>query len=173
MSLSLHSAFVPTCLQVLGSMIGILEKAEAFCKENDLTEEQVINAKLAEDMLPFCYQVKSTVTHSLLAIESLADGVFSPDMTPPAQNFADLKEAVQVAISGLEALSESDLEQYVGRPTKFQFRDFELPFTAENFLLSFSQPNFFFHATTAYDLLRLNGVPVGKMDFMGAMRAAV
>jgi hypothetical protein len=52
----------------------------------------------------------------------------------------------------------------------FQFRDFKLPFTAENFLLSFSLPNFHFHATTAYDILRMKGVPLGKPDYMGQLR---
>lgn len=172
MPLSLHSAFVPTCLQVLGSMIHLLDKAEAFCDENDLSEEQVINATLAEDMFPFSYQIKSTIVHSIQAIESLESGVFSPDFTPPPESFAGLKHAVQEAIVKLESLSEADLEKYLGQPMQFEFRDFKLPFVAENFLLSFSQPNFFFHATTAYDLLRLKGMPVGKKDFLGALRSA-
>lgn len=170
MSLTLHSAFVPTCLQVLGSMVGILDIADAYCKENDVSEEEVINSRLADDMFPFAYQVKSTVVHSLQAIQSLEGGVFSPDFSEPPPSFAGLKEKVLAAIAELEKVGDKDLEKYVGQAMQFKFKDYELNFTADQFLLSFSQPNFFFHATTAYDLLRMQGMPLGKRHFMGAMR---
>ena len=170
MALSLYEAFVPTCIQMLKGEIQTLEKAEAFCAENGVAEETLVNAKLADDMFDFSYQVKSTVVHSVLAVESLENGIFSPDMTPPPQSLAALKDAVQTGITKLEALTEADLAKYEGQAMKFKFNDFELPFTAETFLLSFSQPNFFFHVTTAYDLLRTNGIPLGKVDFMGPAR---
>jgi len=72
--------------------------------------------------------------------------------------------------AALEQLTAADVNALEGRDVAFQFRDFKLPFTAENFLLSFSLPNFYFHAATAYDILRSKGVPLGKRDFMGALR---
>ena len=64
------------------------------------------------------------------------------------------------------------MEGLIGKPVRFEFRDFRMDFTAEDFLLSFSQPNFYFHAATAYDILRMKGVEVGKRDFMGRVRLA-
>ena len=65
-----------------------------------------------------------------------------------------------------------ELEGFVGQPMRFEFRDRRMDFTAEDFLLSFSQPNYYFHAATAYNILRMMGVAVGKRDFMGAVRIA-
>ena len=67
-------------------------------------------------------------------------------------------------------LSRQEVDALYGRDVTFQAGDMKLPFTAENFLLSFSQPNLFFHATTAYDILRHKGVPLGKRDFLGPLR---
>jgi hypothetical protein len=98
--------------------------------------------------------------------------VFSPDLTTPPDSFDGLRSALAKARTELEALSEDEMEGFIGQPMRFEMRDFRLPFTAENFLLSFSQPNYYFHAATAYDILRMKGVPLGKRDFMGALRLA-
>ncbi len=74
------------------------------------------------------------------------------------------------ASSALTALKPEAVNALAGRDVAFQFGERKLPFTAEEFLMSFSLPNFFFHATTAYDILRHNGVPLGKRDFMGKLR---
>jgi len=70
----------------------------------------------------------------------------------------------------LEKLSRDDVDKLEGKDVVFQLGDFKIPFTAENFLMSFSMPNLHFHATTAYDILRMKGAPLGKRDYMGAMR---
>ena len=75
-------------------------------------------------------------------------------------------------IAALEAVDPAEMENFIGRPMRFEMGSFRMDFTAENFLLSFSQPNFYFHATTAYDILRMKGVPLGKRDYLGAMRLA-
>ncbi len=67
-------------------------------------------------------------------------------------------------------MSEEDINGLSGKPMKFKMGDFEIPFVAENFVMSFSLPNFYFHATTTYDMLRMAGVPLGKRDYMGEMR---
>lgn len=170
MSLSLHAAFVPSCLQLLNSMTHLLQKAETFCQENSLTNEAIIQASLADDMLPFAYQIKSTAVHSELAVRSLAEGVFSPDMTPPPEDFSGLHQCINQAVEYLKALDESILEVAIGQPMMFKMGDYEIKFTAENFLLSFSQPNFYFHATTAYDILRAKGVKLSKGDYIGRVR---
>jgi uncharacterized protein len=170
MPFSLYDVTIPSFRQTLGAMAGLLEKAEAYCAAKSLAASELIEARLIEDMLPFNYQVKSTVVHSVGALNALAAGVFSPDMTPPPSSFADLKHKIAGALQALEAFTPADINAYEGRDMRFEFKDFKLPFTAENFLLSFSLPNFYFHATTAYDILRHEGVGVGKRDFMGQLR---
>lgn len=170
MALSLYAATVPSYLQVLGAVAHLLGKAEAFCAEKRIAPDAIVQARLAEDMLPFAYQVKSTAVHSLGAIDGVRRGVFSPDMTPPPGDFAALKARIAATLAALEAIEPAELDAYVGRDMRFEFGERRLDFTAEEFLLSFSQPNFYFHATTAYDILRWKGVNIGKRDFMGKLR---
>ena len=171
MAFSLYAATVPSYRQILEAVSGLLGKAEAFCTEKRLAPHDIIQARLAEDMLPFAYQVKSTAAHSLGAIEGVRKGVFSPDMTPPPESFAALKARITETLAALERIEAAEVDAFVGRDMRFAFGDRQIDYTAENFLLSFSQPNFYFHAATAYDILRWKGVPIGKRDFMGRTRA--
>jgi hypothetical protein len=171
MAFSLYAATVPSYRQILEAVSGLLRKAEIFCAEKGIAAHDIIQARLAEDMLPFAYQVKSTSVHSLGAIEGLRKGVFSPDTTPPPETFAALKTRIAETLTALEAVEAAEIDAFVGRDMRFAFGDRHIDFTAENFLLSFSQPNFYFHAATAYDILRWKGVPIGKRDFTGKSRA--
>lgn len=170
MALSLYAATVPNCQQILGSIAGLLAKAEAFCAEKAIAPQDIIQARLAPDMLPFAYQVKSTTVHSLGAIEAVRKGVFSPDMGASPDSFSALKALVAGTLAALEKISASEVDGFIGRDMRFSFGERHIDFTAENFLLSFSQPNFYFHAATAYDILRSKGVAIGKRDFMGKLR---
>ena|SRR5271170_1722746 len=170
MAFSLYAATVPSCVQILQAVSGLLVKAEAFCTEKGIAPHDIIQARLAADMQPFAYQVKSTAVHSLGAIEGVRRGVFSPDMTPPPDNFAALKARIAATLAALEAVQASEVDAFVGRDMRFTFGERHADFTAENFLLSFSQPNFYFHANTTYAILRWKGVPIGKRDFMGKLR---
>lgn len=170
MSISLYAVVVPAFQQTLGAIRGLLDKAETFCAQKGLPATDLIQARLAADMLPFAYQVKSTVVHSVNAIEAAKVGTFSPDVSTPPQTFADLKQQVEGALTALSRFSPAEIEALVGRDAAFVFRDTRLPFRAEDFLMSFSLPNFYFHAATAYDILRWKGVEIGKRDFMGRLR---
>jgi len=170
MAFTLYAATIPSYQQILGAVAGLLGTAEAFCTEKGLAHEEIIQARLAADMLPFAYQVKSTAVHSLGAIEGVRRGSFSPDMTPPPETFAALKARIAETLTALERIEPAEVEGFIGRDMRFVFGDRQLDFTAENFLLSFSQPNFYFHATTAYDILRWKGVRIGKRDFAGRLR---
>jgi hypothetical protein len=121
-------------------------------------------------MLPFAYQVKSTAVHSLGAIEGVRRGTFSPDMSPPPETFAALKVRIAETLGALEKIEPAEIDSYIGRDMRFVRGEHRLDFTAENFFLSFSQPNFYFHATTTYDILRSKSVPIGKRDFTGKLR---
>jgi uncharacterized protein len=170
MAFSLYAATVPSYQQTLGAVLGLLGKAETFCADKGLAPQDIIQARLAEDMLPFAYQVKSTAVHSLGAIEGVRRGVFSPDMTTPPDSFPALKARIAATLAALEAVDAAEVDAFVGRDMRFVSGDRHADFTAENFLLSFSQPNFYFHATTAYAILRWKGVQLGKRDYTGRLR---
>jgi uncharacterized protein len=169
-SFSLYAATIPSYRQILGAVADLLGKAEAFCAEKGVAPREIIEARLAPDMLPFAYQVKSTAVHSLGAIEGVRRGVFSPDTTTPPDSFAALAARIAQAIGVLEAIEPAEVDGFVGRDMRFSFGERHIDFTAENFLLSFSQPNFYFHAATTYDILRWKGLAIGKRDFMGRTR---
>jgi len=170
MTFSLYAATIPCYQQTLGAITGLLVTAETFCAEKHLAPQEILDARLAGDMLPFTYQVKSTAVHSLGSIEGVRRGVFSPDMTPPPQTFAALKARIAETLAALAAITPAEIDGFVGRDMLFEFRERRLEFTAENFLLSFSLPNFYFHATTTYDILRWKGAPIGKRDYTGRLR---
>lgn len=170
MPLSLHAAFVPSALQMLGTTRNLVDKAESWCGEQGCDAGELIGARLAEDMLAFNYQVKSVAIHTRGAIEGVRKGTFSPDMSEPPATFDAMRGKLDEAIAALEALGEDEMEGWIGQPMQFVLGQRTMEFAAEDFLLSFSQPNFYFHAATAYDVLRMKGVPVGKRDFMGMLR---
>ena len=170
MTISLYAATIPSYQQILGSVAGLVTRAEAFCKENGIAPVDLIQARLAPDMLPFTYQVKSAVVHSVGAIEGVRKGVFSPDMTPPPDSFAALATRVSEGLAALAKITPAEIESFIARDVQFAMGERRMNFTAEEFLLSFSQPNFYFHATTAYDILRFKGIPLGKRDYIGKLR---
>jgi len=170
MAFSLYAATVPSYRQILGSVSNLLGTAESFCNERGIAPSEIIQARLAEDMLPFAYQVKATAVHSIGAIEAVRKGVFSPDMSPFPESFAALKARIAEAATALEAIEPSEIDAFVGRDMRFEFGERRIDFTAEDFLLSFSQPNFYFHATTSYAILRWKGLPIGKRNFTGQLR---
>lgn len=170
MNMSLYEVVVPTYLQLLGSVVRLLDKAETFCAENNIPPEHLTQARLAEDMLPFAYQISSSSAHSMGAIAGIRNGVFSPDMTIPDTNIAGLRNLVVTARDYLSELSVDDVNALTGKEICFVMGDYRADYLAERFLLSFSIPNFIFHATTAYDILRWKGVKLGKTDFLGKVQ---
>jgi hypothetical protein len=170
MSLSLYSATVPSFQQILASLRRMLDKGEAFSNEAGLAHDVLIQARLIEDMLPFAYQIKSAAVHSLGAIEAVRQGAFTPDRTTPPDSFAGLRQRIDETLARLAAIDPTELDGFVGRPVRFEVGEYRADYVAEDFLLSFSVPNFYFHATTAYDILRSKGVVLGKVDYLGRTR---
>jgi len=167
MPLSLHDAVIPSWLQLLSAAHGWLDKAAT----SGIAEEELLSAGLVADMLPFSYQVKAMTVHSRGAIEGVREGVFRPrfgESNP--SSLAELRTLVDGAIGFLGGVSEAEMEGLIGRDMRFEVGQKRLDFTAQEFLLSFSQPNFYFHATTAYGILRMLGVSVGKLDYLGRLR---
>lgn len=170
--ISLYDAVVPSQLQIIAAVRALVDKARTHCEETGTAREEIIGARLIGDMQPFSYQVKCCREHSLGAIDAVKEGVYTPSLVAPADNWEGLYEYLDEAKAGMEAISIEEMASFVGKPMEFRFKQTVMPFTAENFLLSFAQPNFYFHATTAYDLLRERGFEIGKMDFVGRPRIA-
>lgn len=171
MTFSLHAAVVPPFIQVLGSVTRLVEKAEAFCAETALPPAELIQARLAPDMLPFAYQVKSTAEHSIGAIQAARSGSAAPSLEAPPDTFAGLQAKLSDAISALSNIDPFELEELAPKTVRFEFKTTRLDFTVADLLTSYAQPNFYFHATTAYDILRSRGLRIGKMDFLGHVAA--
>jgi len=171
MTFSLHAATIPPYLQILGSVARLVDRAEAWCAETNTPAEEIIAARLIADMLPFTYQVKSTAEHSIGAVQSVRDGFATPSLAMSPTTFAELRDKVAAARADLATVDPAEIDGFVGKPVRFEFKDMKRDFTAENFLIGYALPNFYFHAVTAYDLLRARGMPLGKRDFLGELPA--
>jgi hypothetical protein len=170
MAFSLYDATVANYLQILGAVGGLLEKSLTHFHDNGIDPADVVETRLAPDMMPFRFQIVSVAHHSRGAMAAAKNGVFVPPSGRPDLDFAALQSLVTDARSELSGLTPDAVNALVGRDVTFRLGERTLPFTAEGFLMSFSLPNFFFHATTAYDILRHKGAPLGKRDFMGRLR---
>jgi hypothetical protein len=170
MPTSLYDMSVANYLQTIGAVAGLLDKGLAHCTSSNSDPGEMVESRLAADMLPLRFQIVSVAHHSLGAIEGVKNGVFSPPGQTAALDFAGLQKLIADTGDALRRLTREEVNALAGRDVVFQFRDRKVPFTAENFLLSFSLPNFYFHATTVYDILRTKGVPLGKRDFLGQLR---
>ena len=166
MMLSLYDATVPTFLRILEAVSGFLEKGRAHCESSGIDLDEMVDMRLYPDMFPFRFQVFSVAHHSLGALRGVQAGVFRPPQ-PAEEDYADLQRMVADAREGLQALTPDAVNALAGNDLIFEGRSFKLQFSAEDFLQMFSMPNFYFHATTAYDMLRMKGTPIGKMDFLG------
>jgi len=169
-AISLYDISVATYLQTLGAVSGFLEEGEKHLRASGIPLDEVVETRLYPDMLPFRFQIVSVAHHSRGAIEGIRSGSFGPPGAQPDRDYAELQKLVVETRDQLGALSRDEVDALEGREVVFAIGDFKLPFRAPEFVLSFSLPNFFFHATTAYDILRMKGTPIGKRNFMGAMR---
>jgi hypothetical protein len=166
---SLYDLCVPHYLQILGATEGFLGKAKQHFVDNKVDPNEVVEAKLAPDMLPFRFQIVAVAHHSLGALRGAQAGQFGPP-APSTADYAGLQKLVSDAKEAVQRMTPAEVNACEGKDVTFSVRDTKIPFTAEGFIQSFSLPNFYFHATTAYDILRSKGVPVGKRDFLGRLQ---
>lgn len=170
MATSLYDLSVGSYIQVLGAVSGFLEKGLVFCKDHDVDPNVIVETRLYPNMLPFRFQILQVCHHSIDAIEALKSGEFKPGGSATATDYAGLQKLVANTLAALQALKPEDVNALEGNTVLFELGKLKLPFTAANFIMSFSFPNFYFHAATAYDILRCAGVPIGKRDFIGMPR---
>ena len=170
MPTSLYDLSVASYQQTVDAVGGFLAKGLDHCQGCGDDPAKFVEARLAEDMLPLRFQIVSVAHHSLGAIEGMKSGVFSPPGRSEALDYTGLQKLLADTSEGLRKLTPDEVNALSGRDMIFQIGERKVPFTTDNFVLSFSLPNFYFHATTAYDILRTNGVPLGKRDFMGRLK---
>ena len=169
MSVSLFDVSVRTYQQILAACEGVLVKGKDHCESEGIDLNDVVETRIIDDMLPFRFQVISVAHHSLGAIKGVEAGVFGPPSMSEL-DYAGLQGLVSDALAGLQEYSEETVNGFVGKAMEFKMGSMTMPFKAEDFLMTFSLPNFYFHATTTYDILRSTGVKIGKGDFMGRPR---
>lgn len=170
MATSLYDLTVTNYLQELEALGPILAKGRAYCGEKDLSVDALLEKRLADDMLPLSFQLHMATKHSIDAISGLREGKFAPPRGLEDLDYAGFEKQVADTTAALRALDPGEVESLAGKDIIFSIGDMEMPFTAENFVMSFSLPNFYFHTTTAYAILRAEGVPLGKRDYLGRMR---
>jgi hypothetical protein len=159
--------------QAVDGMITVMNKGAEFAAQNSIDPDSFVKARLHKDMLPLLFQVNCVELHTLGALKGVESGVFTPPSTTEQLDYSGLQSMLTETKSELENLDPEQVNGLSGKSMIFKFKDYELPFTAENFVMSFSLPNLYFHTATAYDILRHNGVPLGKADFLGRMRIGV
>ena len=170
MSVSLSNVSLDTYIQMISAASNIIEKAEEFCKENNIDAQDIVEMQLYKDMAPFTFQVFSIVHHSVGAIDALKTGEFGPPKMPDNLNFENCKNMLKEAEKNLMNINPSEIDNLAGQEVIFKMGSITWPFTASEFILSFSLPNFYFHLTTFYDMLRMKGLRIGKLDFVGQMK---
>jgi hypothetical protein len=168
MSLSMYDVSAPVFRQILAALSGVLDKADAHCKTAGGDERALMAARLYDDMQPFSFQVAQSINHSAGVVAKLRGQDYP--RAAELETFAACKAAVTEAIAYLDGVKPADLDAADTGEVAMETPRGAMRFTGRNYLLTFAYPNFFFHATTAYDSLRHNGVPVGKRDFMGAVQ---
>ncbi|MEM9279329.1 MAG: DUF1993 domain-containing protein [Pseudomonadota bacterium] len=171
MAITLDKVFVPASLQMLGSVSGVLEKARAHAEEHGISEAEMLGLQLADDMWPLPNQIQGMWAHSAYAINQVKSGEYRPNIQGRPTNWDEMQTLIAKTVSELEAMEDGELDSIANETVYFIIGEKPMfEFTAQNFLLSFSMPNVHFHATTAYDILRMKGVQIGKFDFLGNMR---
>jgi uncharacterized protein len=166
MALSLYDISVPVFSRGLGQLAYILEKGFAHAQAAGTDPSELINARLAPDMFTLAGQIQSASDAAKFGVARIA-GVTAPSFPDTETTYAELQARVAKTVEYLQTVDRSLIDGAEEREVTMKVRGNELKFTAQRYLLQFSLPNFFFHLTTAYDVLRHSGVPVGKLDYLG------
>lgn len=168
--LSLYEASIPGYLRMLRNLAAILDKAQAWAAEQGRDVEALAQARLAPDMKPLIGQVQLASDAAKGAAARLS-GQTPPSFPDEETTFADLKDRIARTIAYVETVSAEQVDGREDAVIELKFPNRTMTFTGREFLLGFSLPNFLFHVTTAYAILRMEGVPLGKMDYLAGGQA--
>jgi len=166
MSVTLQTVTVTSLTRGLKTLLSLLEKAKAHAESAGTSPDAYVEARLFEDMLPLSGQIQRASDSAKGAVARLT-GLDAPAMADEEKTFADLQDRIARTLAYVESVPVSAFEGAETREVVVPAGTFTLSFTGAEYLLEFVIPNFNFHVVTAYDILRHNGVPIGKRDFLG------
>lgn len=167
MTISMYAASIPVFNQILGSLSSVLDKANNHVTEKKIEPGAILQARLYPDMFSFIRQIQIAADFAKGASARLA-GVEVPKYEDNEQTFADLKERIAKTIAFINALPEEQINGSEERDITTGSGEKAKHFKGQTYLLHYALPHFYFHATTAYAILRHNGIEVGKKDFIGS-----
>jgi hypothetical protein len=163
----MYSISVPVFKQMLGSLSAVLAKAETHAEARKITPDALLQARLYPDMFPLLRQVQIACDFAKSVSARIA-GVEVPAYEDKEATFADLQQRISKTLAFVESLAPDQIDGSEDRRIVTQAgTPKEKVFTGQSYLLNYGLPHFFFHTTTAYDILRHNGVEVGKKDYIG------
>jgi hypothetical protein len=166
MTISMYEASVPVFRRLLANLAGILERAEAWAGERGIEERVLLEARLYPDMFPLVRQVQIAADVATRAVARLADREVSR-VEDNETSLAELVARLQGAVAYLDGFEPAEFDDAETRPVSLELRGRTVHFEGLPYLLNFVTPNVYFHVTTAYDILRHNGLEIGKRDFLG------
>ncbi len=166
MPISMYQASVPRFVNTLKNLSAILDKARAHADAKKIEPRVLTAARLYPDMFPMSRQVQSACDTAKGAVARLA-GVEVPVHEDTEQTFEELKARIARTITFIETIQPAQVDGSEDREVVLKFRSGEVKLRGMQYLLGHALPNFYFHVTTAYDILRHNGVEVGKRDYIG------
>lgn len=169
MSISMHSASVPVFVRMLGNLIDWLDKAEAHAAAKKFDAAVLLGTRLAPDMLPFTKQIQIACDAAKFGVARLA-GAEAPKFEDNEATLEELRERVRKTIAYVKSVPAAQIDGTEDKDVVVPRRDGSLTLKGEPYLKHFVLPNFYFHITTAYALLRHNGVELGKGDYLGALK---
>ncbi|HXP96356.1 MAG TPA: DUF1993 domain-containing protein [Telmatospirillum sp.] len=168
MSLSMYQASIPVFQRSLGSLSALLDKAVAFADAKKIDPSVLLNARLAPDMFPLVRQVQLVCDFAKGPAARLA-GVDVPSVPDVETTFPELQARITKTQDYLNSIHSVEVDGSEERSITLKLPSGEMTFSGQSYLLSFALPNFFFHLTAAYAILRHNGVDVGKRDYLGSL----
>ncbi len=169
MSLSMHTASVPVFVRMLGNLLVWLDKAEAHAAEHRFDPSVYLASRLAPDMLPFTKQIQIACDSAKFGVARLV-GVEAPRFEDNETTLAELRERVRKTLAFVQSVPAERLQGTEDRDVVVPRRDGSMTLRGDVYLTNFVLPNLYFHLTTAYGLLRHNGVPLGKSDYLGPLQ---
>ena len=166
MAISMYQASIPQLTKMLTNLSNILKKGEEFASAKNLDSKALVASQLAPDMFPLTKQIQIACDQVKNGMARIA-GVEPPKFEDDEASFADLQERIAKTIAFANSLKPGQIDGTEAKEIKFSIKEWNFEFVGEQYLLTWIIPNFYFHVTTAYDILRHKGVEVGKSDYLG------
>ncbi len=167
MSLSMYQASIPVILQMFGSISAVLDKAAAQAAERKIDPTVLVNDRLAPDMLPLSAQIQIMTDQAKGCAARLA-GIDIPAFADTEKTIDELKARIAKTVDFVKSLTPDQINGAEDREVVLKIGGNDLKLKGSQYFFHFFLPNFYFHATTAYDILRHNGIQIGKRDFIGS-----